>query len=207
MENRESKHFLWAKELQAMAAAGIEYTTNDFDRERFLRIRDIAAEMVAYELDAPAGQMKDVFALDLGYQTPKIETRAAIFDGDKILLVRERNGKWSMPGGWCDERETVRSNTIKEAWEEAGVQAEPYRIIALDSQNQRNHPANFYNVCKIFVLCRMIDGEFRPNLETSERRFFSIHALPPLILGKQNPEQILYCYEAYLAENWVPRFD
>ena len=86
-----------------MAAAGIQYTTNDFDRERFLRIRDIAAEMAAYELDLPPARLKDAFALDLGYQTPKIETRAAIFDDDRVLLVRERNGKWSMPGGWCDE--------------------------------------------------------------------------------------------------------
>ncbi len=207
MTNSTSKHFLWAKELQAMAAAGIQYTTNDFDRERFLRIRDIAAEMAAYELDLSAGQMKDTFALDVGYQTPKIETRAAVFNGDQVLLVRERNGKWSMPGGWCDEQETVRSNTIKEAWEEAGVQVEPYRIIALDSQNLRNRPANFYGVCKIFVLCRVIGGEFQPNLETSERRYFSIYDLPPLILGKQNPEQIFYCHEAYLAENWTPRFD
>ena len=151
MAPETSKLLAWAKELQAMAAAGIQYTTNDFDRERFLRIREIAAEMAAYELDLPPAQMKEVFALDLGYQTPKIVTRAAIFDGDRVLLVRERNGKWSMPGGWCDERETVRSNTIKEAWEEAGLHVEPYRIVSLDSQNQRNRPASFYGVCTVFV--------------------------------------------------------
>ena len=197
----------WAKELQSMAAAGIQYTTNDFDYERFKRIRDIAAEMAAYELDLPPAQMKDVFAHELGYQTPKIVTRAAIFDGDQVLLVRERNGKWSMPGGWCDEDETVRSNTIKEAWEEAGVQVEPYRIVALDSQNLRNRPASFYGVCTVFVLCRVLGGEFHANLETSERRYFSVHDLTPLIPGKQTPEQVLHCYEAYLAEEWNPRFD
>ena len=100
MEQNTIQLFRWAKELQNMAAAGIQYTTNDFDRERFLRIRDIAAEMAAYELDLPPAQLKDAFALDLGYQTPKIETRAAIFNDDRVLLVRERNGKWSMPGGW-----------------------------------------------------------------------------------------------------------
>ena len=78
MEQNTIQLFRWAKELQNMAAAGIQYTTNDFDRERFLRIRDIAAEMAAYELDLPPAQLKDAFALDLGYQTPKIETRAAI---------------------------------------------------------------------------------------------------------------------------------
>ena len=32
----------------------------------------------------------------------KIDTRAAIFSDGKILMVREKNGKWSLPGGWCD---------------------------------------------------------------------------------------------------------
>ena len=159
MEQNTIQLFRWAKELQNMAAAGIQYTTNDFDRERFLRIRDIAAEMAAYELDLPPAQLKDAFALDLGYQTPKIETRAAIFDDDRVLLVRERNGKWSMPGGWCDEGETIRSNTKKEAWEESGLSVDPYRIVALDSQQKRNRPANFYGVCKVFVLCRVLGGE------------------------------------------------
>lgn len=207
MKDRAPKLFLWAKELQSMAAAGIQYTTNAFDRERFLRIQEIAAEMTAYELDLPPAQMKEAFSLDLGYQTPKLVTRAAIFDGDQVLLVRERNGKWSMPGGWCDERETIRSNTIKEAREEAGVQVEPYRIAALDSQNQRNRPASFYGVCTVFVLCRVTEGAFLPNLETTERGYFSIYNLPPLILGKQTPEQITYCHQAYLERNWNPRFD
>ncbi len=207
MEQNTIQLFRWAKELQNMAAAGIQYTTNDFDRERFLRIRDIAAEMAAYELDLPPAQLKDAFALDLGYQTPKIETRAAIFHDDRVLLVRERNGKWSMPGGWCDEGETIRSNTKKEAWEESGLSVDPYRIVALDSQQKRNRPANFYGVCKVFVLCRVLGGEFQPNIETSERRYFPLTDLPPLILGKQNPEQIWMCYQAYRAREWEPRFD
>ena len=207
MAPETSKLLAWAKELQAMAAAGIQYTTNDFDRERFLRIREIAAEMAAYELDLPPAQMKEVFALDLGYQTPKIVTRAAIFDGDRVLLVRERNGKWSMPGGWCDERETVRSNTIKEAWEEAGFTWSPIGLCPWTARISATVRPAFYGVCTVFVLCRVTGGEFHANLETSERAYFSIHDLPPLILGKQTPEQVFYCHEAYLAEQWNPRFD
>ena len=109
--------------------------------------------------------------------------------------------------GWCDEGETIRSNTKKEAWEESGLSVDPYRIVALDSQQKRNRPANFYGVCKVFVLCRVLGGEFQPNIETSERRYFPLTDLPPLILGKQNPEQIWMCYQAYRAREWEPRFD
>lgn len=38
---------------------------------------------------------------------------------EKILLVRENNGKWPLPGGWVDVNVSVKENTIKEVKEEA----------------------------------------------------------------------------------------
>ena len=29
-------------------------------------------------------------------------TEFAMFEDGKILLVHEKNGTWSLPGGWCD---------------------------------------------------------------------------------------------------------
>mgnify|MGYP002508529414 CR=1 FL=1 len=77
-------------------------------------------------------------------------TRAAIFKGDKILLVHEKNGTWSMPGGWVDVLESVASNTIKEVREEAGLKVELERIIAIQDRNKHNVPVYAYGVCKIF---------------------------------------------------------
>ena len=65
-------------------------------------------------------KVKNLFCNETGYQTPKIDTRAAIFKDDKILLVHENNGTWSLPGGWCDLNVSVTENTIKEVKEEAG---------------------------------------------------------------------------------------
>ena len=66
-------------------------------------------------------KVKDLFCNETGYQTPKIDTRAAIFKEGKILLVHENNGTWSLPGGWCDVNVSVTENTIKEVKEEAGI--------------------------------------------------------------------------------------
>ena len=190
-----------------MAAAGIQYTTNDFDRERFLRIRDIAAEMAAYELDLPPARLKDAFALDLGYQTPKIETRAAIFDDDRVLLVRERNGKWSMPGGWCDVLESVRSNTEKEVREEAGLDVRARRIIAAQDRNRHNRPRYAYGIIKFFVECELLRGEFRANSETLASGYFGLNELPPLSEDKTTAEQIELCFAAHASATWEPAFD
>lgn len=65
-------------------------------------------------------KVKDLFCNETGYKTPKIDTRAAIFKDNKILLVHENNGTWSLPGCWCDVLESVKSNTIKEVKEESG---------------------------------------------------------------------------------------
>ena len=43
----------------------------------------------------------------------------AIFKDEKILLVRESDGRWAMPGGWCDVNMSPAENVIKEAKEEA----------------------------------------------------------------------------------------
>ena len=71
-----------------------------FDLERYARIREIAAEMVARQADLPLEQVKGWFCNETGYQTPKLATRAAVFQGERVLLVREPKG-WARPeAGW-----------------------------------------------------------------------------------------------------------
>ena len=111
----------WAIELQSLAQAGLTYGKDIFDRERYERIREISAEIMAYKTDIPVQKVKDLFCNETGYQTPKLDTRAAIFQNGKILLVKENSGKWSLPGGWVDVNVSVKENTIKEVKEEAGL--------------------------------------------------------------------------------------
>ena len=107
----------WAIELQSLAQAGMTYGKDIYDRERYERIREISAEIIAHKSEIPVETVKDLFCNETGYQTPKLDTRAAIFKDDKILLVRENNGKWSLPGGWVDVNVSVKENAIKEVKE------------------------------------------------------------------------------------------
>ena len=97
----EDKIIEWAKELQSLAQAGLFYGKDRFDKERYQRIRDISAEMMSKKTELPVDVVKNLFCNDSGYQTPKIDTRAAIVQNGKILLVQENDGRWSLPGGWC----------------------------------------------------------------------------------------------------------
>lgn len=197
----------WAVELQALAQAGLYYGKDVYDLERYTRIREIAAEMVSAGSGLPKEAVKDLFCCETGYQTPKLDTRAAIFENDRILLVRETNGKWSLPGGWVDVNTSVMENTIKEVREEAGLDVNAHRIIAVQDREKHNLPVYAHKICKIFVLCTVLGGQFQPNSETTESGYFSLDSLPPLALEKNNEEQIKMCFDAHFADHWETLFD
>ena len=197
----------WAVELQALAQAGLYYSKDPFDQERFQRIRDISAEMMAHKTALPLETVKDLFCGETGYQTPKLDTRAAVFQDGKILLVRETSGRWSLPGGWVDVNVSVLENTAKEVREEAGLDVIPQRLIAVQDREKHNRPVYAWKVCKLFVLCAPAGGEFRPNSETTASGYFSLEDLPPLAEEKTTAEQVRMCFEAYRAETWETLLD
>ena len=51
----------WAKELQFIAQAGLTYSRDDFDLERFARIREISAEIMAARSRLSLDEVKGLF--------------------------------------------------------------------------------------------------------------------------------------------------
>lgn len=205
--NKNEKWLEWAVKLQSIAQAGITYCDNKYELERYEQIREISAEMLSYKTDIPVEKVKDLFCNEIGYQTPKIDTRAAIFKDGKILLVKENNGTWSLPGGWVDVHVSVKENTIKEVKEEAGLDVETDMVIAVQDREKHNLPVYAYRVCKIFVLCSVLGGSFKQNIETVESGYFEYGGLPELAEEKNNREQIKMCFDAYHTPNWKTLID
>lgn len=196
MEQME-KWLSWAIEIQSLAQAGLAYTANVYDIERYERLREIAAEMLAEKTGETVETVKGLFCNETGYQTPKIDTRAVVFKDGKILLTRENNGTWALPGGWCDVLQSVGSNTVKELKEETGLDGKPVRLIAVEDRNKHNFPLYAYGVCKIFILCEVTGGAFEKNSETTEIGYFALSALPENLANeKTTAEQIKRCFEA-----------
>lgn len=197
----------FAIELQSIAQAGLTYCKDIFCTERYERIREISAQMMSELSDVPTEKVKELFCNETGYQTPKIDTRAAIFKDGKILLVHESNEKWSLPGGWCDVNVSVGENTVKEVKEEAGLDVIPEKIVAVQDRAKHNLPLYAYGVCKIFVQCTLIGGEFEENSETTGFDWFSHDSLPQLAEEKNNEEQIRMCFRAFNDKNAPTLFD
>lgn len=198
----------WARELQALAQSALYWCKDPYDIERFQRIRDISAEIMAAKTGLNLDTVKDLFCNETGYQTPKIDTRAAIIQNGKILLVQEKNGKWAMPGGWCDVDQPPASNTVKEAKEEAGMEVRVLRLVSAEDQDIHNYPPNAYKIIKLMFLCEPLSGAFVPNTETVASGWFAEDALPePMAKEKCTAEQVHLCFEASRTKNWETRFD
>lgn len=197
----------WAVRLQALAQNGLAYDPAPFDRERYEEIRDIAVQMLEAPSGLPKDRVRELFAGEKGYQTPKIDTRAAIFKEDKVLLVQELNGLWALPGGWCDVQESILSNTIKEVKEETGFEVEARRLVAVLDKRKNNQSNTALRVIKHFVLCDYVSGDFVANSETLEARYFSLDQLPELSQNKTTEKQIQLCYQASKVEHWEAVFD
>lgn len=183
----------WAKELQFISQSALAYCKDVYDRERFERVREIAAEIMSVGSETSMEKVKELFCNETGYQTPKMDSRGVIIKDRKVLLVQEASGLWSLPGGWIDANQTVASNVVKEVFEEAGLNVAPVRLLALLDRNSHNKPSFPYNVCKAFVLCEVMGGEFKANHETIDSRFFSLEELPPLAENKCTREEIEIC--------------
>lgn len=192
---------------KSLAQNGLAYTNNAYDIERYKRLRDISAEMLSMKTEISLEKVKDLFCNETGYQTPKLDTRAAIFKDNKILLTHENDGTWSLPGGWVDVLESIKSNTVKEVKEETGLDVLAKKLIAVQDRNQHNKPVYAYGVCKVFVLCDVVGGQFEKNIETTEIAYFSLDELPELSEAKNNKEQIEMCFKANQDKDWEVQFD
>ena len=189
----------WAREIQALAQTGYHYAPDDFQRERCRRLMEIAAEMISEKSEMEYLSLTRAFESQLGYATPKIDVRAAVFREGKLLLVRERmDGGWTMPGGWADVGDVPSHAAEREALEEAGFRVRACKVIGVYDAN-RIRPLELFHAFKIVFLCNLIEGEARPSNETSEVAFFGQDEIPTVLSGERTTPRVIADAFAALA--------
>ena len=181
----------WADALQTIASAGLTYSRDPFDRDRFEQVRAVAAEILSRHTDLALPEAQARLQAEPGYATPKVDVRAAVFDGDRVLLVREvSDGRWSLPGGWADVGESPAEVAAREVREETGLEVRVTRLLAALDKRKHPHPPQLSYVYKLFFLCQVTGGALRESFETPEVDWFRRDALPPLSLDRVIPTQV-----------------
>ena len=181
----------WAKQLQSIAQAGLTYSKDVYDMERFEQIREISIEMMSTytEMDTPI--IRELFANETGYATPKVDIRAVIFKDNRILMVKENTDDcWALPGGWADIGLTPREVAVKEVKEESGFEVKPVKLLGVLDKKCHPHPPSPYHVYKLFIQCEIIGGKPTEGIETSAIDFFPEDELPALSIARNTRSQI-----------------
>ncbi len=198
------KWLAWAREIQSLCQTGLAFSSSNYETERYRRLIEIAAEMVAAHTEMPAAELVRNFSAQPGYATAKIDVRGAVVRDGRILLVQERRDRcWCMPGGWADVGDIPSEMVAREVWEESGFKVEPRKVVAVYDANRGGRPLEFYHAFKIIFLCEVTGGAARPSDETMAADFFDFDDLPELSWQRTN-EKHLAEVRAHLEDGQRP---
>jgi len=185
-----------SRELAAIAQTGLTFAKDPYDLERYARLR-LLANAVLVTAGVPDFRWPD----DSGYPTPKVDVRGAIFEAERVLLIKEiSTGLWTLPGGWADVNLTPRENVEKECREESGYTVTATRLTALLDRDRAGYPPNVHSIYKLFFLCTITGGQPTPSIESSQIEFFPVHTLPALDLQRVRQADILHAFRIFKGE-------
>ena len=197
----------WAQEIYSLSQSGITYSGNQYDIERYKRLQEITAEIIASQSEISKETVLESFSMQAGYITPKIDVRGAVIRDDKILLIQERaDAKWAMPGGWADLGNSPASVAEREVFEESGFHVKAEKVVAVIDAN-RIQPLEFYHAYKVIFLCKLLDGKPRISYETLAVDFFELNNLPQLSSYRTNEDMLREVFAHVQNPNRATAFD
>jgi ADP-ribose pyrophosphatase YjhB (NUDIX family) len=185
-----------AREVRAIAQTGLAFTADGFDQQRYQRLRELAALLMAQGSASEQESILELLRQEKGYATPKVDVRGAAFEDGRVLMVREiSDGKWTLPGGWADINQTAGECVEREIAEESGFKARALKLAAVYDYQKRHPPRHIDSIYKMFFICEIIGGAACASDETSEVAFFPRNELPPLSLGRTTAAEIDRMFE------------
>lgn len=197
-----------SRRLLALSQTGLHFSAEEYDRERYREIGDIAAKLLELQSGVAADAVRQAWFVEDGYATPKLDVRGAIFRDSSVLLVHERtDGRWALPGGWADVNDTPSAAILKEIEQESGFTARITKLAAVYDRARHNHPGSLFHSWKVFFVCEITGGEARSSHETMGVEFFALDALPELSVGRSTAEQIRRMYQHHLQPDLPTEFD
>ena len=180
-----------AREVRAIAQTGLAFNADGFDHQRYQRLRELAALLMAQGSATEHESILELLRQEKGYATPKVDVRGAAFQDGRVLMVREiSDGKWTLPGGWADVNQTAGECVVREIAEESGFTARVLKLAAVYDYQKRNPSPHIDSIYKMFFICEIVGGAASASNETSEVAFFPRNELPPLSLGRTTAAQI-----------------
>jgi 8-oxo-dGTP pyrophosphatase MutT (NUDIX family) len=175
---------LWADKLRDVSATGLSFCKNIYDRENYIKVQNIAIEMLALATSETLEQMEPLRAPIFDRPAPIPVGDAAIIDdvGRILLVQRADNQQWAMPGGALAVGETPAEGVVREAFEETGIRCKPIALVGIfDSRLcgtiSRHHLYQFVFLCKPLDDGKVVETPLHA-AKVLDVRWFAEHDLP-----------------------------
>jgi 8-oxo-dGTP pyrophosphatase MutT (NUDIX family) len=165
-------------ELRTMAQVGLEYADDSYDEERYERILTLASEWYGRSYDLPPEEVRERFAEEVGYVTPKVCAEVVVFDPDGRILLQKRtdDGTWSFPCGYTDPNESPAETAVRETREETGLTVKVDELAGIYTRMPGDHGPHC--LVRHSYLCSVTGGELRVSHEGEDVQYWDINDVP-----------------------------
>jgi ADP-ribose pyrophosphatase YjhB (NUDIX family) len=204
-----------ADELRALSNAGLRFSHDPYQIERYHRIIEISAELTSAVNGYAPTELRRLFLEDLHYITPYTVVDTAIFDeaGRILLIQRADDGRWALPGGACEVGEAAATAAAREVWEETGCVVEIDHLAGVfDSRLLAEE--TLHHLYIFLFNGRVVSGAPRITRETQDIRWFADDEIPWHALSGHHGERIRHALHRHSdpslpihfeREPWQPR--
>ncbi len=168
------------EEVQAIGRAGLHFSEDPYDRERYQRLLDLAVRTYAEVGTVPEGVLRERFAAEVGCIGPKVGADAAVFDdeGRILLVLRSDDHCWGLVSGWVEPNEHPADTVVREAREEVGLDLEVGPLVGVFARpaSAEHGP---HSMVAVVYRCHVVGGEITvPNHEVLDARWWPLDDVP-----------------------------
>lgn len=195
-----------ASELRALSNAGIHFTQDPYQIERYHRIIHLSAALTSLASAHDEAELRQLFFDDFHYKTPYAVVDTAIFDdADRLLLIRRADNKlWAFPGGACDVGEPPAHGAAREVWEETGYVTEVTDFLGV-FDNRFNGGKSFHHLYCLLFAGRVTGGERLITRETLDCAWFAENEIPWATVDPSHLTRVRHAF-AWYKEPTTPTF-
>ena len=199
--------YMIADELRSIANDGVRYADNDYDRQRYGRALSLSARLVAAIEQRSPDEVMEEYNQNLARVCPFVGASAAVFrDGCILLIKREDNGLWAMPGGWTEVGETWAQSVERELREETGLVGTARRLLGVFDSRLWGSRSKYHFYSGVWLVEVPDDQSPIAGSETTNVGFFAEHDLP-IDLAPGHARQVPMAFRLARGDLPAPYFD
>ena len=166
-------------ELRGIANEGVRCADNDYDNRRYGRVLSLSARLVAAIEQRSSDDVMEDYKQHLAHITPFVGAEAAVLrDGRMLLIQREDNGLWAMPGGATDVGETWAQSVVRELREETGLVGTAKKLLGVFDSRIWGSRSKYQFYAGLWLVEVSDDQSPMAGAETTDVGFFAEHDVP-----------------------------